>query len=204
MNCVYKICSTIDNIDCIYIGYTKNLKHRKAVHLSKCKKDKYNKVNLYKYMLEHGIDNFQFIPLIELESYNREALKKLEKIYYELYNPELNIRYPTRTCKEYQKDNYSKFQVYRQSRRHLNNILNKARNQKEGNKEIIRNRASLYYAKNKDALHKRNISSFHCACGQSVKYYNRKTHKDNIAHKTNLLENLESTIKNKFKCLIHL
>lgn len=202
MNCIYKISEINagnENNQMCYIGYTKCLKSRMAVHSTKHKDDKYNNTTLYQYLREKGFNNFKFDVLVELPTYDRETLKRLEKHYYNIHKPKLNNQIPLRTKKEYINDIKPKLQQYRLKHREKNNEYCKKKNSQ--NKDVINYRAKLYYHKNKELINARNNSSFVCACGQEVKYSYRKKHIQHGAHRGWLKHQLKKTFEEKFSHL---
>lgn len=199
MNCIYSITSAHPEITKTYIGYTKCLKSRRAVHMTRCKKE--TKWPLYKYMNEHGVDKFDFKVLLELPAYDRALLRLLEKLYFNLHKPELNNHVPLRSPKTYLQDNAGKVQHYRLKNREKNNQLCKEKNAK--NKDVIRERAKLYYYKNREKILEKSASMKQCACGAVVKHHAYKKHLESDEHRINLKNILEHTIQNKFSSLHH-
>ena len=178
MNCVYKITCTLNND--LYVGYCKNLKSRKATHITRSKDVNYKNV-LYDRIRQLGLENFIFEPILEMPLYNREMLRKLEKHYYKELKPNLNQRSPMRTMKEYQKDNIHKLQLHRLQNREKHNEYSKDRNSK--NADIIKNRARLYYHSNKEKINKKLNSKFNCICGSQIKFFSKTKHLQSEQHK---------------------
>lgn len=84
---VYKITNTVTN-DC-YIGSSKDVKHRWAVH--KCPSEWKKQPNnpLYLDMQKYGVDKFEFQILEEVES---KHLKEAEQEFIEMLQPTYNKR----------------------------------------------------------------------------------------------------------------
>ena len=197
MNCIYLISSEHPEINKTYIGYSKCLKSRKAVHMTRCKKQE--QWTLYKYMNEHGVHKFDFKVLIELPTYDRPLLRQLEKHYYNVYKPQLNSHVPMRTQSTYQQDNLGRLQYYRLKNRERNNTTCKENNMK--NKEVIQKRARDYYYANRQKVLERSASMKLCMCGSSVKFNAYKKHLKSNEHHVNLNSVLCHTIENKFTSL---
>lgn len=89
---VYKITNTITN-DC-YIGSSKDVKHRLAVHKYPSTWKKYPNKQLYQDMKKYGVDKFEFQILEEVES---EQLKKVEQEFVETLKPTYN-NYRAKGC----------------------------------------------------------------------------------------------------------
>ncbi len=186
MNCIYKIYSTLHNDDNSYIGYCRNFKSRVSFHKTCLKYRTRMNCKLYQYMEKVGLENFKFQILVQLPIYDREQLRELERFYYELYQPSLNIKYPKRTIKEYNETFKGHFTNLRLNNREEHNKYVKKRNSED--KEVIRARALLYYQKNKDKVNKNNNSICTCTCGCQIKHYTKKKHRNSTEHKNKLKE----------------
>ena len=103
ISAVYKITNTVTGD--FYIGSSKNVKSRLAVH--KCQSTWKNNPNspLYQDMKEYGVDSFAFEILTEVEP---EHLKETEQKFIETLKPTYNDRNANgidfERCKEYQKE----------------------------------------------------------------------------------------------------
>ena len=103
---IYKIYCKDENITDCYIGRTTNFKNRKNCHKYSCNNINsklYNQKN-YKFIRDNGGFNNWIIEIIEKTPCNniKEAIE-FEKLYYEKYNPALNILYPGQTRSESKK-----------------------------------------------------------------------------------------------------
>ena len=128
---VYKITNTITG-DC-YIGSSKDVKKRWAVHKCKSSWKNYPNKKLYQDMQKYGTDKFVFEILAEVEE---EQLKETEQQFIETLKPTYNNinakgldieRYKeshkSDKYKEYQKE-YKKSDKYQESHRKSNNKYN--------------------------------------------------------------------------------
>tara|TARA_R110001632_G_scaffold223786_1_gene355848 strand:- start:269 stop:760 length:492 start_codon:yes stop_codon:yes gene_type:complete len=128
--------SVDETIPEIYIGSTSNYKHRKHSHKSICNNPNSQKHNikLYRFIRSKGgFDNFKFKVIIECGEYNKLAV---EKMYIDLFNPELNTYKYDFDKKEYHENNKEK--ITEQIKQY--NEKNKEK-MKEYRKEIIGCRA---------------------------------------------------------------
>ena len=82
---VYKITNTITND--FYIGSSKNVKQRLAVHKCKSKWKRYPNNPMYLDMQKYGLDKFEFQVIEEAEP---GQLKELEQQFIETLNPTYN------------------------------------------------------------------------------------------------------------------
>ena len=87
----YKICS-LDN-EYIYIGSTKNVRHRISQHKSDCNNNKSKKYNykLYLHIRQNGgLDNFYFDIIESINTNDKEIVLKQEQYLMNKYNSNLN------------------------------------------------------------------------------------------------------------------
>ena len=143
---IYKL--ICDKTDKIYIGSTvQSLKQRLGLHKSK-------KTCTSKQLLELGEVK---IELIENYSCNtKKELETKERYYIEKYkNIVLNKLLPTRTCKEWHKDN----KEY---------VKQKKKEYHEKNKEHFKQKKKEYREKNKDEIKKKVSIKINCPCGGST------------------------------------
>ncbi len=128
--------------DC-YIGSTTNLKNRIMHQKYCCNNPNSNRghLKLYQFMRDNGgFINFEHKILEdEIEFNNRKELNKIERYYIEEFKSSLNIDIPSRTVKEYRKENREKIKEYY-----------KIRNQTEKRKEYSKMYNKQYREKNKD------------------------------------------------------
>ena len=188
-NVVYRIFSDRQDITQCYIGSTKNLKLRKASHLHLYK---FSNNKLYEYMRLYGIDNFKFEVLASIGKYEKHTLIGLERLYYNLYLPELNCNIPFQTPREWQLKNKHKLNInmtkYRlNNRKKINDIATENYN---NNKEWIKKKNLEYYHKNKEKIKNKNNFNCNCACGSQFLYKNKKLHLNSSEHKKDLLINI--------------
>tara|TARA_R110000823_G_scaffold114917_4_gene237427 strand:- start:95 stop:616 length:522 start_codon:yes stop_codon:yes gene_type:complete len=94
MKVVYKLFCKDSNIEKIYIGSSKNFKHRLKSHKSKCKSSNYN---VYKYIREHGgWSNWTYLFIEEYEDiFDNQLLKERESYHIDLtWDMNLNVERP--------------------------------------------------------------------------------------------------------------
>ena len=109
---IYKLCHQNDlNNENIYIGSTTNFRTRKNRHkLRTTNKDTdgYN-VFVYQFIRDNGgWDEWQMIPIEVFPCNGKEELEIRERYHIELLKSKLNKIIPTRTQKEYKKENKQK------------------------------------------------------------------------------------------------
>ena len=173
---IYKIVCKDPSITDCYVGSTTNLIKRRASHKFDCNNEKDKRYNFYVYQFirEHGgFDNFQ---IIEIEKFNdcedKESLLRRERYYLEKLGATLNKVRPTRTQKEYYKDNKELFKE-------------KHKDYYEANKELIKEKHKDYYEQNKEKLKKKMT----CECGSIIVKNTKQRHYRSIKHQ-NYLNNL--------------
>ena len=111
ISAVYKITNTITND--FYIGSSKNVKQRLAVHKCKSTWNKCPNKQLYKDMKKYGLDKFAFEIIAEVEE---GSLKEAEQQFIETLQPTYNsnnangwdVERRKKYMKEYQKSDKGK------------------------------------------------------------------------------------------------
>jgi group I intron endonuclease len=139
---IYKIYCKDENIKDCYVGSTKDLSNRKAVHKFDCKnKD----INVYKFIKENGgFDNFEFEVVETLICENKNDAYIRERYWIEELKANLNIAIPTRTKKEYKQHWINSFD-------YSNHRKNADKNYKERNKYKLRQgRQSVPHRRRRD------------------------------------------------------
>lgn len=188
-NCVYRIYSNLPHITECYIGSTRNLKLRISEHKHNAKILN-NKLSLYFRL--HDFNNFKFETLAHIGTYNKNNLLLLERLYYNQYNPSLNSNVPNQTIEEWRDKNKElinkNITLYRCKNRELVNFRSNERY--NNNKDLIKNNNLDYYYKNKDKIKKRINFICACACGDKIKWKDRKAHLKTDEHHNNLLIHL--------------
>ena len=115
ISAVYKITNTITGD--FYIGSSKNVKQRLAVHKCQSKWNECSNNPMYLDMQNYGVDKFVFEVLKVVEP---EELKEKEQQFIELLKPTynrcnakgLNVERKKKTKKEYNKEYYSQLCCY--------------------------------------------------------------------------------------------
>jgi DNA repair exonuclease SbcCD ATPase subunit len=135
-----------------------------------------------------GFDKFKFEIIEECGEYNK---LELEKMYIEMYNPELNTLKYNFDMKEYRENNKEKLKEY--SKEYCENNKEKIAEYKkeycEKNKDKIRKRNKEYREKNKEKIKEYRKEIICCrVCRCEITKVNFKKHcksKNHIANQTN-------------------
>ena len=174
---IYKLVS--DNTDKIYIGSTVQPLHkRKSAHKSDKKLNRKNSTTSFELFQLGDVD----IILIEnFKCENKEELHSKERYYIEL-NKEICVNkiIPTRTKKEWTKDNLEKVQEYQKE-------------WKENNKEYVKEQSKEYYnnniekiqeykLNNQEIINKKKKEQFNCECGGNFTKTNKSRHLNSKNH----------------------
>jgi len=191
MSCVYMIKCLDETIPEIYIGSTSNYKKRQSEHKINCNNPNRlsHNTKLYRFMRSKGgFDKFKFEIIEECGEYNK---LELEKMYIEMYNPELNTHKYNFDMKEYRENNKEKIAEYRKEycEKNKDKIKKQDKEYREKNKEKIKE----YREKNKEKLKKyrkeRNKEIICCrVCRCEITKVNFKKHcksKKHIANELN-------------------
>lgn len=114
---IYKlVCNDLEIKSC-YIGHTTNFIKRKYCHHSDCYNENRKAYNLLVYKIIRENDGWENWSMIEVEKYNckdlNEALAR-ERYWIEELKADLNKAIPTRTKKEWNKDNKDQIKEYYQ------------------------------------------------------------------------------------------
>ena len=120
MSCVYIIKSIEETVPEIYIGSTCYYKERQINHKSNCNNpnNKNHNIKLYRFIRSKGgFDKFKFEII---EECSKEDKIELEKMYIEMYNPELNTQKFDFDRKEYNNKNKDKIKKQSKEYREIN------------------------------------------------------------------------------------
>jgi hypothetical protein len=167
---IYKLCCNDLNITDIYIGHTTDFKSRKAEHKYSCNNEKCKIYNLkvYQYIRDNGgWDNWSMIMIEEYSCNSKLEAEKRERYYIEEFKSSLNNNIPTRTIKEYNKDNQDKIKKYYEKYNKDNQDKIKEyykeyhKEYYENNQDKIKEYKKEYYENNQDKLKEK----FNCDCG---------------------------------------
>ena len=150
---IYKLCCKTLNVKDIYIGSTTNFKQRKKEHKYACTKETSKLYNQKKYQFireNGGWDNWDMIMIKEFNCENKRQLDTEERKQIEELNATLNQLIPTRTVKEYKKNNEQKikeqYKIYSQKYYTKNKEKEASRRKKyyDNNREIILTKGKEY------------------------------------------------------------
>jgi hypothetical protein len=151
----------------IYYGSTiQSLSNRMAAHRTKYKmwlKGIHHYGKSFD-ILKNGDYDYNIVEEVECE--NKYELHNRERYYIE-NNECINKCIPTRTDKEYYKDNKVKIKVYRKEycKKNINKILEKAKEYRKDNKDKIKEYKKQYNKDNKDKIKEYNKEKITCDCG---------------------------------------
>lgn len=184
----YKIVCKDENIKDCYVGKTKDFKNRIKNHKSKCNNENSAQYNfkLYQFIRENGnIDNWNIIEIEKDEYDDKEACLR-ERYWFEELNANLNSEIPSRTQKEWSKQNNKinrekqneKLQIWR------NNLTNEKR--KEIN-ERRKEKDKEYRDKIRDKLNEK----FVCECGGKYTKTGKSKHLKTKLHQEYLLNEIK-------------
>ena len=122
--------------DC-YVGSTTNLELRKQKHKYDCMD---SKLKVYQFIKANGnFDNFEFEILEDNIEFNeKKQLLKIERYYIEEFQSSLNMVIPTRTQKEWIKENKDKVKEYEKLRHKTEKRQEWIKKYREENKDRIK------------------------------------------------------------------
>ena len=151
---IYKLVCTLPDIDDIYVGGTAKpkLSDRMCCHRCEAKASKWN-FKLYKFMREHGAENFKIELLEEYPCKSKKELGKREQHWIDTLKPSLNTANATCHRKEVVKRYNSKPSTkayYREYRR--KHPQKYTEEQKQRRKEYNKRRFASMSQEDRDAL----------------------------------------------------
>ena len=154
---IYKLCCKDPTITECYIGSTTNFTNRKRGH--KCACNRGDNRYVYQFIRDKGgFENWDMIQIEEYKATSKKDLESRERYWIEHLKSELNKHIPTRTFKEWEKDNIERLSIYRkdyhQANKEHKNTYN--REYREANKETIAVKEKQYYEINKEKVLARN------------------------------------------------
>ncbi len=180
---IYKICCKDPTITDIYIGHTTDLTRRRQRHKNNCNNEKKTEYNykVYQFIRENGDwDNWSVIPIEEYPCENIIQASIRERYWLEELKATLNKNIPSRTDKEYYKDNKEKFKekskdYYQNNQEYI----------KEYNKEYYNNhkeKKKEYYENNKKKINEKRSEKINCECGGKYTHNNKSIHFNSQKH----------------------
>jgi hypothetical protein len=161
---IYKLCCKDLNITDVYVGHTTDFRRRKNSHKTNCNKEKSRDYDfkVYQFIRDNGSwDNWDMIEIERFEAIDGNDAKKRERYWIETLKANLNNKLPSRTKKEYYKDNketlVEKHKEYYENNKET--LAEKHKEYYENNKEIIKEKAKEYYQNNLELIteKKKNI-----------------------------------------------
>jgi len=195
---IYKLVNDVD--DKIYVGSTTSrLSIRKCQHKTRAKRDP--NIRVYKHLNEVGWEHVDIVLVENYECKTKEQLYARERHWIKELKPELNMRIPTRTMKEYYEDNKEQIaQKYKEY--YENNKEKEAQRQKkyrEEHKEQIAQKYKEYYEDNKERLAEKKKEYYQDNKEKLKQYY--ANNKEKIAQqKKEHYEKNKAKINQKFNC----
>jgi hypothetical protein len=164
---IYKIvCNDLKIKDC-YVGATTEFTKRKNSH-----KHRYNEINeikVYQFIRANGgWDNWTMVMIEEYPCKSKLESDMRERYWLEILKAELNNNVPNRTKQERYEDNKIE-------------TLEKAKEYRQENKELIKERDAKKYQNNKENINQKAKEKITCECGlicnKSSKSKHQKTKK---------------------------
>ena len=176
---VYAIVDTKNPDYYLYIGSTvTSLKQRRSNHSAESKRSP--NIKLYKYILEHGLDQFELTLLYKGLFVSLNAMHIHEEHYRLMFEPPLNSYKCSRgdiTMDEYQKE-------YRRENKQTLRAMNRQRY--EQNKDSISTKRKQYYGENRESIlaknQTRNKERVDCECGLPTTYGHLYRHSKSNKH----------------------
>jgi hypothetical protein len=184
---IYRIvCKDVNVTEC-YIGQTTNFIKRKSQHKENCNGEKYKNYNYYVYQFirnNMGWDNWDMIEIEKYESVDSNDASKRERYWIEFYKASLNKYIPSRTDKEYRKDNKEKKRERDKEYREKNKqqIVEKKKEYYKENKQQIAEKNKEYHEKNKQQIAEKRKEKVICECGSIISKCELQIHKKNKKH----------------------
>lgn len=184
---IYKIVCNDLNIKECYVGHTTDFKSRKYNHKQSVENINHKDYNSKKstFIREHGKwSNWSMIQIETYECNNLQEAIARERYWYEILGSSLNSNVPSRSKKEYSKDN--KEYILKKSKEYLEQnkeqIKEKKKQHYEDNKEEILEKRKDYYEKNKEKIQMRKSTKFECKCGSILWQCNKHNHFKTLKH----------------------
>ena len=171
----------IEYKDHIYVGSTKNLKHREINHRSDCfnKNSKKYNLKLYRILREAGISRDEICckVLSIIQNIDEIQARIYENNWRMFLGADLNLQVPGRTRKEHYEDNNEKYKEYYEDNKE------KIKKYYEDNKEKINERDKKYYENNREKIKEKQNEKFDCECGGKYTRQNKIVHLKTNKHK---------------------
>lgn len=184
---IYKLVCKDPSITEIYVGSCCNFTRRKYEHKSVCNNEKSKEYNLYKNQFIRDNGGWNNWDMIEIKKYPCKSKRELEleeRNQLEILGASLNKNKPSRSQKEYNKDNKEKIteQIKDWRENHKEKILEYQKEYYENNKEKVAEYHKEYYENNKDKLAEQRSQKFNCECGKVYTHGSKKRHEKSKKH----------------------
>jgi hypothetical protein len=192
---IYKIVCNDVNVKDLYVGHTTNFVKRKCQHKSNCNNVNTIKYNLYVYQFirnNGGWDNFSMIIIEKYPCNDKLEASRYERYWVETLNATLNKQIPSRTFKEYIKDNKPKLLEHSKNYYEINKskMTEYHKEYYDNNKSNISEKRKTYYEKNKSNISEKQKVKIKCdVCNCEIVKRHIQIHNRSIKHQKNLLMN---------------
>jgi len=199
---IYKLCCKNPEITDIYVGSTTDFSKRKHSHKRGCnnEKNKCHHRKVYQFIRGNGgWENFDMIEIEKYEAVDKLDLLKRERYWLEQLKASLNCQTPSRTMKEWRKENRKTIKEYQRKYKEENKekiskqmkdytIKNKEKlaqihkEYRQNNKEKIAQYDKIYQKNNKEKISQRKRVCVTCECGTVVSNRNIARHRESQKH----------------------
>jgi hypothetical protein len=169
---IYKLVSDDIEITECYVGSTCNFRIRKSQHKSNCNNEKCKSYNLDVYQFIRDNGGWGCWSMIQIEEFKFDIRKELhtrERHWVETLHATLNKVVPTRTDKEYYRDNSE-------------DIKQKAKTYQLNNIEQVKTTKQEYYRRNRLVINNERKKKSLCICGGHYSYNNLVQHSKSTKH----------------------
>ena len=190
---IYKICCNDVSITDVYVGSTTSLSKRKPCHKSACnnERDKAHNLNVYQFIRANGgWDNWDVVMVEEYPCDNKNQLHTRERYQMELLKANLNSIIPTRTMKEWYKENVEHIKEYQKEnaehikarkkeyyKENAEHIKSQSKERRKENAEHIKAREKEYQKENTEHIkeYQKAYKNEKIACAHCNKMLNRSS-----------------------------
>lgn len=176
--CIYKItCKNPEITDC-YVGSTRNLKQRSALHKYQCESQKQRKI--YDFIHKNGGWDNWTISQIDLIDGDKATLLRAERYWYDKLKPSLNKNGICLTEKE--REHNLKKASYEYYSRNREASIKRTLELRQNNMPHYKEYQKEYREKHREKLNARLRERFECECGGRYMYCNKIRHNETKMH----------------------